>query len=260
LAFFALPVIGRETPVKKDIIAAGELFSRFNKYGTFDKDGNVDNGAYYNVITEILKSTGLAQRYELKVYPMDRAKRGFRIKKFACFCPGYEHLDNPELQLKQFKLLNGEPLNKAIVRVISKDRISVATKASDISSSDSVSIVKGGALSPDMKKMLNEAGDVVEVDNELQNLKMLSSGRVSKAVVFYPAVIDAYKALRMEQHFPYDKSFSPLVSRDNIICHGSHLEAFKLIESRLEELKESGEIERIMGEAYIIGAKYLDMN
>jgi hypothetical protein len=87
----------------------------------------------------------------------------------------------------------------------------------------------------------------------------LHLSHTTKALVLYPDVIYAYEQLNITKHLPYDKTFSPMAFNDNITCHKSHIEAFKIIEKELSAMRLSGEMKAILGETYIIGTKYLDM-
>jgi len=245
------------TQERKHIIAGGELTSLFNEEGTTDSDGNVNRGAYYKLLSEVLISTGLDKNYQLRTFPLERAKHGFMRERYACFCPGIETLSRPEIELNELKILSSQPINKAIVRVVSKQSSNVVGQVDDIRKSDAISIVRGVPMNADILSMLSRAGMVVEVSSELENLKMLYSGRVNHIIMFHPDAISAYRQLNLSSHYPYDPSFSPMVINDNIICHASHQKTFEMINRQLSAFRESGKTQRILGETYLIGSKYL---
>ncbi|WP_281556172.1 hypothetical protein [Thalassomonas sp. RHCl1] len=244
---------------QKHIIAGAELTSLFEKNGVEDVDGSINHGVYYDIINLLLRATGLDKDYQLMVFPMARAKRGFVNEKFACYSPGIETFDNPQNELSGLRILSGEPINQAIVRVVSRFNEPLVDSVNDIDEKDALSLVRGVPISGKMEVMLNRAGKVYEVATEYENIMMLKLNRVSRIILFYPDAIDAYEKLNLKQHYPYQLAFTPLILNDNIICHQEHEQAFRLMEAELKTLKSSGKLKAMMGNKYMIGSEYVQL-
>ena len=240
---------------EKFIIAGGELATLFDEHPERDEFGMLRQGAYHDLISHILRETGLDGTYQVLVYSMPRAKSGFSNKKFACFSPGFEMFSNPEERFKNMGILSSQPFNKAIIRVLSRQGEPLISGAKDIGKQNTISYVAEGPINKEMRLLLERASDVYPVDSELENIKLLMANRVTNAIVFYPDVLSAYANLNMNKHFPYDRTFAPLRVDENIICHENHKVAFDLIEQSLTRMKLSGRLKELLGKAYL-GDKY----
>ncbi|SFD57234.1 polar amino acid transport system substrate-binding protein [Pseudoalteromonas denitrificans DSM 6059] len=234
---------------KKHVIACGELSSLCNGP---TKNNNTSSGSYYEMLSRILDETKLSESYELIVMPIARAKRGFINRQFACYSPGVETFDNVDIELNNLALLSSQPINQAVVRVISRPSDPLVSNVKGITREGSISIVRGVPVNSTIKSMINRARAVFEVNSELENIKMLMSKRVKWSISFYPDVIDAYKKLGLIAHFPFDSKFSPLIISDNIICHKSHTAAFEKIKVHLMQMKKSGVLKDILKDKYMI--------
>jgi hypothetical protein len=78
--------------------------------------------------------------------------------------------------------------------------------------------------------------------------------------LFYPDAISAYKNLGITEHFPYATQFSPLIIDDNIICHPEFIADFNLINDKIEQYQNDGTLKRILGNTYIVGSQFMNLN
>lgn len=244
-------------PLSRQVIAAAELSGLFHNIQ--QPQSPEDRGVYFDTLSQILNETGLSHSMEIIVMPMKRAKMGFLSNKFACYSPGLATFDEPaELKLMD-DILVSVPLNKAIVRIVSPKDKPVVRKIEDIGPNDVISMVRGTPLSYQMRKMAKQAGHLIFVNSELENISMLLNGRVNYLFVFYPDVLFAYKKLGIKEHFPYAKQFAPLIIEDNLICHKEYAGAFALINEKIEQYRRNGKLKRLLNDFYMIDSPYLDV-
>lgn len=231
-------------------IAAAQLSGLFNTPADAGQT-QTDAGVYYQLLSQILKDTGLASQYEIVVLPMKRAKNDFARGQFACYAPGLDTFDAPERQLLAKDILSSSPFNYAMVKVLSRPKHTLVKSAADISGKDLISIVRGVPVNAQMQRILDNAMQSYTVNSERENLQMLMSGRVNYSLVFYPDVLAAYRELGLTEHFPFDKKYSPLTIRDNLICHQRHKKAFLQIEAAIKRYQQQGLLQKILLDYYL---------
>lgn len=232
---------------ERNVIAAAELSGLFQ----IGDKGKEPTGVYYHLLSQILSETDLAQRYQVVVMPMKRAKASFLQGHFACYSPGVETFEEAERNLLPRDLLSSRAFNMALVRVVSTHEHHLVSSVDDVSNQDVISLVRGVPISETMQKMMAKARKTFMVQTELENLKLLLSGRVNLIFAFYPDIVFAYKELGLKEHFPYAEYYSPLVIRDNIICHAEHKQAFTLIEAKIDQYRQDGTLKRILQDFYL---------
>ena len=244
-ALFVSPLPATE----KLTIAAAELSGLFNL--NFGEDHSRADGAYYQLLQKILRETSQDSHYHIAIMPMRRAKQMFKQQQAACYVPGLDTFDGQEQAELPDNLKSSVPINRALVRVLSGNTNRLISKPDDINKADSISAVRGVPLSADMNQMMARAGSRYLVTSELENLKLLSSGRVDFALVFYPDVIFAYRSLGLETPYPFDPAYSPLEIIDNVLCHPQHDELIKLIDNKLAQYINDGTLKQLLGEYYL---------
>lgn len=235
----------------KHQIAAAELSGLFNAPSNPGATSTADAGVYYHLLSRLLEETGLDQDYDIVVLPMKRAKVDFSRKYFACYAPGLDTFDPIERESLPKDILSSSAFNHAIVKVLSQKNRAVVKALQDISKKDTISIVRGVPISPEMQQILDKASKFYLVNSEYENLKMLISGRVNHSLVFYPDVIAAYSQLGITEHFPYDKDFSPHTIRDNLICHQEHQSAFNKLEQAIQRYRQQGLLQKMLLDYYM---------
>ena len=233
--------VASETGAKKVIVGA-QLTGLFHIPGEHQ-----GSGVYYEILQRALVESGLADQVEIIVMPMSRAKRGFVNKQFACYAPGITSFDLEDASLDLQDVLISVPLNKAMVRVISRDEQHLVRQASDIPDHAVLSIVRGTPLSSEMQGIAERVMHLFEVSSETENVQMLNDNKVDYIFSFYPDVLFAYQELGMSE-FPYAVEFSPLTMRDTLICHPGHERLFKAINNKLEEFARSGVLKQMLGD------------
>ncbi|GGO70991.1 hypothetical protein [Bowmanella pacifica] len=182
---------------------------------------------------------------------MKRAKANFLRGSFACYSPGLETFSQTERDVLPGDLLSSQAFNMALVRVVSTEPHRLVSGVEDVTSKDVVSLVRGIPVSAAMQQMMGKARRTFTVQTELENLKLLMSGRVNLIFAFYPDIVFAYKELGIEAHFPYQANYSPLVIRDNIVCHSKHKQAFDLIEAKIIEYRQNGTLKTLLKDFYL---------
>jgi hypothetical protein len=240
----------------RHILSAAELSGLFHSRQAPQED----RGVYFAVVSQILLETGLSDTYEIIVMPMKRAKLGFINHEFACYAPGLGTFDSQVERSMLNDVLLSKPLNQAIVRVISAKNKPMVKGVDDIKSGSLISMIRGAPLSVQMQDMVNKAGDIVFVNSERENIRMLINQRVDYLFLFYPDAISAYKNLGITEHFPYATQFSPLIIDDNIICHPEFIADFNLINDKIEQYQNDGTLKRILGNTYIVGSQFMNLN
>ena len=236
----------------KHIIAAAELSGLFSA----DTIPNLPqpHGAYFQLLNQILQQSHLSARYRIVIMPMLRAKQMFQQQQAACFAPGLDNFTAAEQAILPADVISSEPFNSALVRVLSSNRQRLIHKPNDITKQDRISVVRGVPISADMTLMMQYAGTSFSVPSELENLKLLQSGRVDFVMAFYPDVLFAYRELGIAQHYPYAPDYTPLRIIDNLLCHASHAAAIQLINRKLLEFAKNGTLARILGDYYLTEA------
>ncbi len=232
---------------EKYVIAAAELSGLFQ---TEEKPEG--QGVYHRLLSRILVESGLYDSYQIVVMPMKRAKADFLRKAYACYSPGLETFEDDEKAALPKNLLSSKPFNRAMVRVVSASVDRLVAGPADVTAKDAISVVHGVPVNDEMKRMIENSGKTFTVHSELENLKLLVSGRVDLIFAFYPDIVFAYKELGMDSHFPYDEHYAPLVIHDNIICHAEHKQAFDKIQLRLERYKQQGLLKLLLQDYYIV--------
>lgn len=248
---FAPLLLSLKVQADKHQIAAAELSGLFKAPSSSGGTITESAGVYYHLLSRLLEETKLDQHYEIVVLPMKRAKVDFSRKYFACYAPGLDTFDPTERQALPKDILSSSAFNHAIVKVLSQKNKPVVKTVEDISSTDTISIVRGVPISPDMQRILDKASKFYLVTSEYENLQMLMSGRVTHSLVFYPDVTAAYHQLGIKDHFPFDNSFSPHTIRDNLICHKEHQSAFVKIEQSIQRYREQGLLQHILLDYYM---------
>ena len=242
---FVNPLLAQE----KFTIAAAELSGLFNL--NFAEDHSQADGIYYQLLQKILRETSQDSHYQIAIMPMRRAKQMFKQQQVACYVPGLDTFDDHEQAELPDDLKSSVPINRALVRVLSGKTNRLISKPDDINKADSISAVRGVPLSADMNQMMARAGSRYLVTSELENLKLLSSGRVDFAMAFYPDVIFAYKSLGLETPYAFDPAYSPLEIIDNVLCHPQHQLLIQLIDSKLSQYSEDGSLRQLLGDYYL---------
>lgn len=244
-AVFATPLSAKD----KSIIAAAELSGLFHL--SAGDDHSQADGVYYQLLHKILRETKQDSHYQIAIMPMRRAKQMFKQHQAACYVPGLNTFDKHEQAKLPDNLSSSLPINRALVRVLSGTTNRLISKAEDITKTDSISAVRGVPLSAEMNLMMARAGSHYLVTSELENLKLLSSGRVDFVLAFYPDVIFAYKSLGLETPYPFDPAYSPLEITDNVLCHPQHEGLIKLIDSKLTQYSKDGTLKQLLGDYYL---------
>lgn len=239
-----------ETFVKHQI-AAAELSGLFNAPDMQMADKGSSPGVYQDLLALILHETGLEADYEIAVLPMKRAKMGFSRRQFACYAPGFDTFDLPERNALPKDILSSSAFNHAIVKVLSRHDNAIVKNANDISKNNVISLVRGVPINPQMQYMMDNSLKYYLVNSEYENLQMLISGRVDHILAFYPDILAAYKQLGINKHFPFDATFSPLIIKDNLICHKEHESAFKQIEAAILKYQQQGLLQKILHDYYL---------
>ncbi len=242
----ALTAVAQTTAPPPHIIAAAELSGLFQS----PENAGASPGVYQQLINRILEETGFDRRYELVVVPMKRAKKQFVLGKVACYAPGLDTFDENELPDNVQQLLTSVPMNIALVRVVSRNGESLVSSIKQIGKNDTISLVRGVPTNSIMQQMMAQAGQTFQVNSEVENLKMLASGRVNRLLVFYPDVLFAYKQLNIDE-LPYAQSYSPLVIKDNLVCHPQHRAFFDAFEKALLNYEHNGTLKQILGDYYV---------
>ena len=243
-AVFALSFgwsVAGETGTKKVIVGA-QLTGLFHIPGEHEGPG-----VYHEILQRALVESGLDDQVELIVMPMSRAKRGFVNKQYACYAPGITSFDLEDTSLDLQDVLISVPLNKAMVRVISRDEQHIVRQATDIPDHAVLSIVRGTPLSSDMLGIVERVMHIFEVSSETENVQMLIDHKVDYIFSFYPDVLFAYEELGMAE-LPYANAYSPLTMHDTLICHPGHKPLFKAINQKLEEFARSGVLNEMLGD------------
>lgn len=242
----ALTAIAETSAPPPHIIATAELS------GLFQSLENTDGspGVYQVLINRILEETGFDSRYEIVVVPMKRAKKQFVLGKVACYAPGLDTFDENELPDNAQQLLTSAPMNIALVRVVSRNGESLVSSLKQIGKNDTISLVRGVPTNALMQQMMAQAGQTFQVNSEVENLKMLASGRVNRLLVFYPDVLFAYKQLNIDE-LPYAQSYSPLIIKDNLVCHPQHRAFFDAFNKTLLNYEQNGTLKQILGDYYV---------
>lgn len=250
LAILALLLVAdafaQSFPQVPNVIAAAELSGLFQS----PENTNSSPGVYQELINRILVETGFDGRYEIVVVPMKRAKKQFLLGKVACYAPGLDTFDESELPDNVHQLLTSAPMNIALVRVVSRNGESLVNSLKQIGKNDTLSLVRGVPTNDVMLQMMAKAGQTFQVNSEVENIKMLASGRVNRLLVFYPDVLFAYKQLNIEE-LPYAQSYSPLVIKDNLVCHPQHRAFFDAFDKTLLEYEQNGTLKQILGDYYV---------
>lgn len=244
LAAFAALVawpVASEIGAKKVIVGA-QLTGLFHIPGEHQGPG-----VYHEILQRALVESGLADQVEIIVMPMSRAKRGFVNKQFACYAPGIATFDLEDASLDLQDVLISVPLNKAMVRVISRDEQHLVRQASDIPNHAVLSIVRGTPLSSEMQGGADRVMHLFEVSSETENVQMLNDNKVDYIFSFYPDVLFAYEELGMSE-LPYAEEYSPLTMRDTLICHPGHQPLFNAINKKLGEFAQSGLLKQMLGD------------
>ena len=233
----------------KHIIVAAELSGLFSINAI--PNSNQPHGAYYQLLEQILQQSHLAARYHIAVMPMLRAKQMFLTRQAACYAPGLDTYEATEQASLPKNVISSQPINRALVRVLSRDSNRLIHSPADISKQDRVSAVRGVPISADMTLMMQRAGSSFLVPSELENLKLLQSGRVDFVMAFYPDVIFAYRELGIVDPYPYASDYTPLQIIDNVLCHAEHATAVALINAKLQQFSSDGTLARILGDYYL---------
>ncbi len=242
-AFSAEEVVTNDN---KHIIVGAQLSGLFH-LGT----GTENRGVYFDIIYKALQETGLYEQFELIVMPMSRAKKDFVEKKYACYAPGIASFDLTNEAKDLGHSLISTPLNRASVRVISKDPGDVPSSASDISNYSVLSIVRGTPMSDEMKGIAERVTQVFYVNSEAENVQMLVSEKVDYIFAFYPDILFAYETLGINP-LPFNQDYSPLVMDDTVLCHPEFEDAFNVLDTKLEEYKKDGTLSAILGHLYML--------
>ncbi|MBR9792577.1 MAG: hypothetical protein GYB58_12595 [Gammaproteobacteria bacterium] len=233
--------VASETGAKKVIVGA-QLTGLFHIPGEHEGPG-----VYHEILQRALVESGLDEQAEIIVMPMSRAKRGFVNKQFACYAPGIATFDLEDVSLELQDVLISVPLNKAMVRVISRDEQHLVRHARDIPNHAVLSIVRGTPLSKEMQQIVDRVTHLFEVSSETENVQMLNDNKVDYIFSFYPDVLFAYEELGMSE-LPYSMEYSPLTMHDTVICHPGHKPLFKAINQKLEEFARSGVLNQMLGD------------
>ena len=253
LASLLLSVNAQAMQLERHIIAAAELSGLFHEVARPEESP----GVYFQVLSKVLQDTGLNGHYELIVMPLKRAKIGFIQQEYACYSPGLGTFDKQtELPLVK-NVLVSHSINQAIVRVVSAPNHPVVDDLNDIRSTDLISMVRGIAMSEQMRRIANKAAQFFLVNSELENISMLQNGRVNYIFMFYPDALFAYQQLGITTHFPYAKSLAPLIINDNLVCHQQFAEDFALINQKIAQYQQNGTLRAILGDYYMIGTEYM---
>ena len=225
----------------KKVIVGAQLTGLFHIPGEHE-----GSGVYHEILQRALVESGLADQVEIIVMPMSRAKRGFVDHQFACYAPGIATFDLEDVSLGLQDVLISVPLNKAMVRVISRDEQRLVHQASDIPDDAVLSIVRGTPLSSEMQEIADRVMHLFEVSSETENVQMLNDHKVDYIFSFYPDVLFAYEELGISE-LPYAKEYSPLTMRDTLICHPAHESLFKAINRKLMEFAKNGVLKQMLG-------------
>ncbi|MBV2129303.1 hypothetical protein [Arsukibacterium indicum] len=240
---------------ERHIIAASELSGLFTLRQPGLGSTVVFDGAYYQLLRNVLEAAGLAKQYRIEVMPAKRAKLEFIKGNAACYAPGLQTFSPDELALAPDTVVSSLSFNRAKVRVISATARRLVSGINDIRRSDVISLVYGVPVNAEMQHMLDRARDSVMVNSEVDSLKLLRSGRVDLILAFYPDVIFAYQELGISDEYPFDKSYSPLQINDNVVCHLQHKDAIDAINIKLAQYQQNGTLQRILGPLYIAPAE-----
>ena len=235
-----LPAAAEKLP--KKVIVGAQLTGLFHIPGEHE-----GAGVYYEILQRALAESGLVDQVEIIVMPMSRAKRGFVDKQYACYAPGITSFDLQDSSLDLQNVLISMPLNKAMVRVISRQEQPPVMQASDIPNHAVLSIVRGTPMSDEMQDIADRVMEVFEVSSETENVQMLMNKKVDYIFSFYPDVLFAYEELGISE-LPYSKQFSPLTMRDTMICHPGHEELFSAINEKLIQFAQNGVLKQMLGD------------
>ena len=235
---------------QQKVIAAAELAGLFLSTAQIDHKGELSQGVYHDLLTNILTDTGLWAEYTIMVLPMKRAKSGFLKKRYACYAPGLDTFDNKNRLLKDHGILVSKPFNHAFVRVASRSEDLIVSSIDDIQPNHTISIVSGVPANNTMRAMLDKAQMTFEVTGELANIQMLKTAHADHAMLFYPDARFAYQQMGISQPFPHDRQFIPLKIDETLICHDTYRKAFNTIQSALTQYENSGRLKQILGDYY----------
>jgi polar amino acid transport system substrate-binding protein len=235
----------------RHIIAAAELSGLFTVHSDSANASAQLDGVYYQLLSNILAETGLAAQYSLQVMPMKRAKTAFNRRAAVCYSPGLETFDPAERALLPDNIISSKPFNRALVRVIAKTPERIIRSIDDIKRSDVIGLVRGVPVSTEMQAILARSGKSYLVDTEIDNLKLLISGRVDLIMAFYPDILFAYQSLGVQQPYPFDPNFSPLQIIDNLACYAEHQPLIQRINEMLDLYQKNGTLQQLLGTYYL---------
>ncbi|MGB0941209.1 MAG: hypothetical protein ACPGUE_02350 [Marinomonas sp.] len=179
----------------------------------------------------------------LQVLPNHRASNEFKTCTNCCVSPANL---NPDFYSFGKEVIATQPLNRAKAYIFSLTEDEVYTKLNQL-------VGKRVGLERGMNYgKAVAAGDFIpSVTNSLlQNFKMLMIHRIDTMIAYTPDIYQAFKEVDPNR-FHYDEMQPIAIHNDALVCRGVEPDFIKGFNTRLEALRNTGELKEVLGELYV---------
>ena len=206
--------------------------------GLFQED---KKGAYDQVIKHLTQDL---TDFKHAVMPNNRAYRAFSHCQNCCYSPANLNSDFYDFGED---IVATQPINTAKAYIISltKSR-DYFTELSQLS--DKVVGLERGI---NYGKAVADADFTASITNSLlQNFNMLLINRIDALIAYAPDIYQAFKIVDGSQ-FQYQPEHPLAIHKDALVCRGVGPKFIQNFNSGLKQLKQSGQLRRILGETYV---------
>ncbi len=207
----------------------------------------LDGNAYspYNLLLDAISIDSKID-FQLTVLPPMRAIQDFNQGKYDMYYAG-------DISLAKIPSLESLPFNKLKILLFSAPETTPLRSLNEIRNLR-VSRVRGIRYPMSIENLLTRSTIITNSEN--QNIRMLLSGRVDAFFGLVPDVYLSAQELRLHSTLSFDSSISYLQLNDGFLVAQNkgkkrNNQLLKRINLSIGRLKASGEIERILGIAYV---------
>lgn len=205
--------------------------------GLFQTD---NQGAYDQVIQLVTPENS---RIIHKVLPNNRANHAFKNCQVCCFSPANL---NPDFYSFDQDVYMTQPINTAKAYIFSLKEDATYSSLSELAGKR-VGLERG----MNYGKAVADGDFIHSVTNTLlQNFKMLMVNRIDTMIAYEPDIYQAFKEVD-PKHFRYNEKQPIAIHKDALVCRGVNESFISGFNARLNDLRNSGELKKVLGEIYV---------
>lgn len=199
-----------------------------------------NQGAYDQVI---MLATPENNQIIHRVLPNNRASRAFKDCQQCCFSPANL---NPDFYTFEQDVQITQAINTAKAYIFSLKEDAIYSNLNQL-------VGKRVGLERGMNygKAVANGEFIHSVTNTLlQNFRMLMIHRIDTMIAYEPDIYQAFKEVD-PKHFNYDEKQPIAIHSDALDCRGVEKNLITGFNARLNDLRNSGELKKVLGEIYV---------